>query len=62
MASQASARQRVGAVRHEETDGLIQLLARFVLDDRIRIRNPRRDLQIKFSRPIGNNNEFIANI
>jgi len=35
------------------------LLARFVQDGRVRIRNPR-NLQIKFRRPIGNNNEFVA--
>jgi hypothetical protein len=40
----------------------IHLLERFVQDDRVRIRNPRRNLQIKFSRPIGNNNEFVAYI
>jgi len=38
----------------------IRLLARFVQDDRVRIRDPRRNLQIKFSRPVGNSNEFIA--
>jgi len=40
----------------------IHLLTRFVQDDRVRIRNPRRNLQIKFSRPIGNGNEFVAYI
>jgi hypothetical protein len=38
----------------------IRLLTRFVQDDRVQIRNPRRNLQIKFSRPIGNGNEFVA--
>jgi hypothetical protein len=38
----------------------IMLLTRFCQDDRIRIRNPRRNLQIKFSRPLPGNNEFIA--
>src|SRR5437879_6171111 len=38
----------------------IMLLTRFCQDDRIRIRNPRRTLQIKFSRPLPGNNEFIA--
>ena len=40
----------------------IHLLERFVQDGRVRIRNPRRNLQIKFSRPIGNENEFVAYI
>ena len=40
----------------------IHLLTRFVQDDRVRIRNPRRNLQIKFSRPIGNGNDFVAYI
>ena len=40
----------------------IHLLTRFVQDDRVQIRNPRRNLQIKFSRPIGNGNEFVAYI
>jgi hypothetical protein len=30
----------------------IQLLERFVQDDRVRVRQPRRNLQIKFTRPI----------
>jgi len=40
----------------------IHLLARFVQDDRVRIRNPRRNLQIKYNRPIGNGNDFVAYI
>jgi len=40
----------------------IHLLTRFVQDDRVRIRNPRRNLQIKFSRPIANGNDFVAYI
>jgi hypothetical protein len=40
----------------------IQLLDRFCQDDRIRIRQPRRNLQIKFARPILHNNEFVAYI
>jgi len=40
----------------------IHLLARFVQDDRVQIRNPRRNLQIKLSRPIANGNEFVAYI
>ena len=38
----------------------IQLLERFCQDDRIRIRQPRRNLQIKFVRPVLNKNEFVA--
>jgi hypothetical protein len=38
----------------------IQLLDRFCQDDRIRIRQPRRSLQIKFVRPVLNKNEFVA--
>ena len=38
----------------------IQLLDRFCQDDRIRIRQPRQNLQIKFVRPVLNKNEFVA--
>ncbi len=38
----------------------IHLLTRFVQDDRVQIRNPRRNLQIKFTRPLGNGNDFVA--
>ncbi len=38
----------------------IMLLDRFCQDDRIRIRQPRRSLQIKFTRPVAGNNEFVA--
>ena len=38
----------------------IQLLDRFCQDDRIRIRQPRRNLQIKFVRPVLDKNEFVA--
>ena len=40
----------------------IQLLERFAQDDRIRIRQPRKNLQIKFTRPLLHGNEFIAYI
>jgi len=40
----------------------IQLLDRFCQDDRVRIRQPRRSLQIKFTRPISANSEFVAYI
>lgn len=40
----------------------IQLLDRFCQDDRIQIRQPRRNLQIKFVRPLLDKNEFVAYI
>jgi len=40
----------------------VQLLDRFCQDDRIRIRQPRRSLQIKFTRPLCGNNDFVAYI
>ena len=40
----------------------IQLLDRFCQDDRMRIRQPRRNLQIKFTRPVSRKNEFVAYI
>jgi hypothetical protein len=38
----------------------IQLLDRFCQDDRIRIRQPRRNLQIKFTQPVSDKNDFVA--
>src|SRR5437868_6667351 len=38
----------------------IQLLERIAQDDRVRIRQPRRNLQIKFTRPLLATNEFVA--
>ena len=38
----------------------IQLLDRFCHDDRIRIRQPRRNLQIKFTRRVSKQNDFVA--
>jgi hypothetical protein len=40
----------------------IQLLDRFCQEDRIRIRQPRKNLQIKFTRPLSNGNDFVAYI
>ena len=40
----------------------IQLLDRFCQDDRIRIRQPRRNLQIKFTRHMSGKNDFVAYI
>ena len=38
----------------------IQLLERFAQDDRIRIRQPRKNVQIKFTRTLPTGNDFIA--
>ena len=40
----------------------IQLLERFVQEDRIRIDQPARDQQLKFARPISVGNDFVAYI
>jgi hypothetical protein len=40
----------------------IQLLERFVQDDRIRVPQPRKNLQIKFTRPLLHGNDFVAYI
>src|SRR5438034_4803119 len=40
----------------------IELLDRFCQEDRVRIRQPRRNLQIKFVRPLSSQNEFVAYI
>jgi PD-(D/E)XK nuclease superfamily len=40
----------------------IQLLDRFCQEDRIAIRQPRKNLQIKFTRPLPNGNDFVAYI
>ena len=38
----------------------IQLLERFVQEDRIRAYRPRRNLQVKFTRPVSGKNDFVA--
>ena len=38
----------------------VQLLERLAQDNRIRIRQPRRNLQVKLIRPISNGNDFVA--
>jgi hypothetical protein len=38
----------------------IQLLDRFCQDDRIHVRQPRRNLQIKFTRPVSDKSDFVA--
>src|SRR5207245_1101569 len=37
-----------------------QVLERCCQDDRVRIRQPRRNLQIKFMRPVSDKNDFVA--
>src|ERR1700746_705185 len=37
----------------------IQLLDRFCQDDRVHVRQPQRNLQIKFTRPISNSSYFV---
>jgi len=55
------------ALRYSERDSWdrmlqqgIQLLERFCQDDRIRVRQPRRNLQIKFVRPLATGTDFVA--
>src|SRR3979411_1939225 len=38
----------------------MQLLDRFAQDDRIRIRQPRRNLQVKFNKPLTGKTDFVA--
>jgi hypothetical protein len=38
----------------------IQLLERFCQDDRVRVRHPRGNLQVKVTRPIAGTNDFVA--
>ena len=40
----------------------IMLLTRFCQDDRVQVRQPRRNLQIKFNRPVSGSNDFVAYI
>jgi hypothetical protein len=40
----------------------ITLLERFCQDDRVHVRQPRRNLQVKFSKPMFGTNEFVAYI
>jgi hypothetical protein len=40
----------------------IQLLERFVQDDRVRIRRPRSNQQIQFNRTLGSGNHFVSYI
>ena len=38
----------------------VQLLDRFAQDDRVHIRQPRRNLQVKFNKPLAGQNDFVA--
>ena len=38
----------------------VQLLDRFAQDDRVRIRQPRRNSQVKFTKPLAGQNDFVA--
>ncbi len=38
----------------------VQLLDHFAQDDRVRIRQPRRNLQVKFTKPLAGQNNFVA--
>ena len=38
----------------------VQLLDRFAQDDRVRIRQPHRNLQVKFSKALTGQNDFVA--
>ena len=38
----------------------ILLLTRFCQDNRVQVRQPRRNLQVKFTRPVGEKNDFVA--
>jgi hypothetical protein len=38
----------------------VQLLDRFAQDDRVRIRQLRRNLQVKFNKPLSGQNDFVA--
>ena len=40
----------------------ITLLTRFCQDDRVRVHQPRRNLQVKFTRKVGEKNDFVAYI
>ena len=40
----------------------VQLLDRFAQDERVRIRQPRRNLQVKFTKALAGQNDFVAYI
>jgi len=58
---------REGGLHYSERDSWdrmlqsgVQLLDRFAQDDRICIRQPRRNLQVRFSKPLTGHNDFVA--
>ena len=58
---------REGGLHYSERDNWdrmlqsgVQLLERFAQDDRVRIRQPRRNSQIKFTKPLAGQNDFVA--
>jgi hypothetical protein len=58
---------RDGGLHYSERDSWdrmlqsgVQLLDRFAQDDRIRIRQPRRNLQIKYTKTLAGQNDFVA--
>src|ERR1017187_7803810 len=51
----------LGALFRREDPGAL-LFARFCQDDRIQVHQPRRNLQIKFARPVAERNDFVAYI
>lgn len=52
--------------KHDSWDRMlrqgIMLLTRCCQDNRIEVRQPRRNLQVKFTRPVGERNDFVAYI
>src|SRR5205085_9866294 len=40
----------------------IMLLTRFCQDDRVRVHRPRQNVQVKFTRPLSEKNDFVAHI
>src|SRR5512132_3557809 len=59
--------QRESGLHYSERDNWdrmlqsgVQLLDRFAQDDRIRVRQPRRNLQVKFSRALTGQSDFVA--
>ena len=40
----------------------LMLLTRFCQDDRVKVLQPQRNLQVKFTRPVGDKNDFVAYI
>lgn len=40
----------------------IPLLERFAQDDRVGVRQPRKNLQVKFTRQLSSGNDFVAHV